>query len=65
MFFTVISQWAVFAIRNILENNLENQKLIQGLRRRGVSDDTMLREMGLRVEERDGSLLLRPLKKDP
>lgn len=64
MFFTVISQWAVFAIRNILENNPDNQKVIQGLRRRGVADDTMLREMGLRVEERDGSLLLRPLKKD-
>nr|XP_055046350.1 ataxin-10 [Misgurnus anguillicaudatus] len=60
-----ISQWAVFAIRNILENNPENQKLIQGLRRQGVADDTILREMGFRVEERDGSLLLRPLKKDP
>ncbi|KTG46630.1 hypothetical protein cypCar_00019486 [Cyprinus carpio] len=60
-----ISQWAVFAIRNILEHNLENQKLIQGLRRQGVADDSMLREMGFRVEERDGSLLLRPLKKDP
>uniref|UniRef100_A0A671MUT8 Ataxin-10 n=1 Tax=Sinocyclocheilus anshuiensis TaxID=1608454 RepID=A0A671MUT8_9TELE len=60
-----ISQWAVFAIRNILEHNLENQKLIQGLRRQGVTDDSMLREMGFRVEERDGSLLLRPLKKDP
>ncbi|XP_067283264.1 ataxin-10 [Pseudorasbora parva] len=60
-----ISQWAVFAIRNILEHNLENQKLIQSLRRQGVADDTMLRDMGLRVEERDGNLLLRPLKKDP
>ncbi|XP_026065466.1 ataxin-10 [Carassius auratus] len=59
-----ISQWAVFAIRNILEHNLENQKLIQGLRRQGVADDSMLREMGFRAEERDGSLLLRPLKKD-
>uniref|UniRef100_A0A8C1J297 Ataxin-10 n=1 Tax=Cyprinus carpio TaxID=7962 RepID=A0A8C1J297_CYPCA len=28
-----ISQWAVFSIRNIVEHNLENQKLIQGLRR--------------------------------
>ncbi|XP_059366463.1 ataxin-10-like [Carassius carassius] len=60
-----ISQWAVFAIRNILEHNLENQKLIQSLRRQGVADDTMLGEMSFRVEERDGSLLLRPLKKDP
>ncbi|XP_051546420.1 ataxin-10-like [Myxocyprinus asiaticus] len=60
-----ISQWAVFAIRILLEHNPENQTLIQGLRRQGVADDTMLREMGFRVEERDGSLLLRPLQKDP
>ncbi|XP_026858014.2 ataxin-10 isoform X1 [Electrophorus electricus] len=59
-----ISQWAVFAIRNILEHNLENQKLVQGLKRQGVADDSMLREMGFRVEQRDGSLLLRPLKKE-
>ncbi|XP_076861079.1 ataxin-10 isoform X2 [Brachyhypopomus gauderio] len=59
-----ISQWAVFAIRNILEHNVENQKLVQGLRRQAVADDSMLRDMGFRVEERDGSLLLRPLKKE-
>ncbi|TRY93135.1 hypothetical protein DNTS_016478 [Danionella cerebrum] len=60
-----ISQWAVFALRNILEHNQENQKLIQGLRRQGLADDTLVRDMGFRVEERDGSLLLRCLKKDP
>ncbi|KAL2102275.1 hypothetical protein ACEWY4_001443 [Coilia grayii] len=60
-----ISQWAVFAIRNILENNTENQQVIQTLRRQGVADDSALRDMGFRVEERDGNLLLRPVKKDP
>lgn len=60
----VISQWAVFAIRNILENNVENQKLVQGLRRQGVADDSILRELGFCVQERDGNLLLRPLKKE-
>lgn len=60
----VISQWAVFAIRNILEHNVENQKLVQGLRRQGVADDSVLRELGFCVQERDGSLLLRPLKKE-
>ncbi|MCI4389111.1 hypothetical protein PGIGA_G00093990 [Pangasianodon gigas] len=59
-----ISQWAVFAIRNILEHNVENQKLVQGLRRQGVADDSMLRELGFCVQERDGNLLLRPLKKE-
>ncbi|TSK13247.1 Ataxin-10 [Bagarius yarrelli] len=59
-----ISQWAVFALRNILEHNVENQKLIQSLKRQGVADDSMLREMGFCVQERDGNLLLRPLKKE-
>lgn len=61
---SVISQWAVFAIRNILEHNEENQKLVQGLRRQGVADDSVLQELGFCVQERDGSLLLRPLKKE-
>uniref|UniRef100_A0AAY4BM82 Ataxin-10 n=1 Tax=Denticeps clupeoides TaxID=299321 RepID=A0AAY4BM82_9TELE len=60
-----ISQWAVFAIRNILERNAENQSLVQALKRQGVADDSALREMGFQVEERDGSLLLRPLNKSP
>ncbi|XP_030644238.1 ataxin-10 [Chanos chanos] len=60
-----ISQWAVFAIRNILEQNPDNQLIVQGLKRQGVADDSVLREMGFRVEERDGSLLLKPIKKDP
>lgn len=60
----VISQWAVFAIHNILEHNVENQKLVQGMRRQGVVDDSMLRELGFYVQERDGNLLLRPLKKE-
>lgn len=60
----VISQWAVFAIRNILEHNVENQKLVQSMRRQGVADDSILRELGFCVQERDGSMLLRPLKKE-
>lgn len=61
----VISQWAVFAIRNIMENNVENQEVLQALKQQGVADDSALKEMGFRVEERDGGLLLRPVKKDP
>ncbi|KAF4079709.1 hypothetical protein AMELA_G00181340 [Ameiurus melas] len=59
-----ISQWAVFAIRNILEHNVENQKLVQDLRRQGMADDSILRDLGFCVQERDGNLLLRPLKKE-
>ena len=60
----VISQWAIFAIRNILENCVENQEVVQALKRQGVADDSILKEMGYKMEDRDGNMLLRPLKKD-
>lgn len=60
----VISQWAIFAIRNLLENNRQNQELVAALERRGTADYSALRELGFLVEERDGSLLLKPVKKD-
>ncbi|MEQ2187441.1 hypothetical protein GOODEAATRI_004722, partial [Goodea atripinnis] len=59
-----ISQWAIFAIRNLLENNLQNQELVAALERRGPVDYSALRELGFLVEERDGSLLLKPVVKD-
>ncbi|XP_037551600.1 ataxin-10 [Nematolebias whitei] len=59
-----ISQWAIFAVRNLLENNLQNQELVAGLERRGPADYSALRELGFLVEERDGSLLLKPVRKD-
>lgn len=60
-----ISQWAIFATWNILEHNLVNQELVAALERCGVADDSALRAMGLRVEERDGIMLLKPCSKDP
>ncbi|KAG5830664.1 hypothetical protein ANANG_G00313050 [Anguilla anguilla] len=59
-----ISQWAVFAIRILLEHNRENQEMVRALERRGVADDSALRDMGFRLEERDGTLLLKPLRRD-
>ncbi|XP_051247847.1 ataxin-10 [Dicentrarchus labrax] len=59
-----ISQWAIFAIRNLLEHNPQNQELVATLERRGTADYSALRELGFLVEERDGSLLLKPVRKD-
>uniref|UniRef100_A0A3B4U3B7 Ataxin-10 n=2 Tax=Seriola dumerili TaxID=41447 RepID=A0A3B4U3B7_SERDU len=59
-----ISQWAIFAIRNLLEHNTQNQELVADLERRGPADYSALRELGFLVEERDGSLLLKPVRKD-
>lgn len=60
----VISQWAIFTIRNLLEHNTQNQEVVADLERRGPVDYSALRELGFLVEERDGSLLLKPVKKD-
>lgn len=60
----VISQWAIFAIRNLLENNTQNQNLVASLEQRGTADYSALKELGFLVEERDGSLLLKPVRKD-
>uniref|UniRef100_A0A3B5R5W5 Ataxin-10 n=1 Tax=Xiphophorus maculatus TaxID=8083 RepID=A0A3B5R5W5_XIPMA len=59
-----ISQWGIFAIRNILENNQQNQELVAALERRGPVDYSVLRELGFLIEERDGSLLLKTVRKD-
>lgn len=60
----VISQWAIFAIRNLLEHNTQNQELVAALERRGTTDYSALKELGFLVEERDGSLLLKSVRKD-
>ncbi|XP_070709798.1 ataxin-10 [Pempheris klunzingeri] len=59
-----ISQWAIFAIRNLLEHNTQNQELVAALERRGTADYSALKELGLQVVERDGSLLLKPVRRD-
>ncbi|XP_015208784.2 ataxin-10 [Lepisosteus oculatus] len=59
-----ISQWAIFAVRNMLDQNEQNQEVLRALEGHGVADDSALREMGFRLEDRDGSLLLRPVTKD-
>uniref|UniRef100_A0A3Q3VN79 Ataxin-10 n=1 Tax=Mola mola TaxID=94237 RepID=A0A3Q3VN79_MOLML len=59
-----IGQWAIFAIRNLLEHNRQNQELVATLERQGSADYSALRELGYMVEEREGSLLLKPVRKD-
>lgn len=59
-----ISQWAIFAIRNLLDNNCENQKVVASLEKQGAADYSALRALGFEVEDRDGGLLLKPVRKD-
>ncbi|KAM9311485.1 ataxin-10 [Gastrophryne carolinensis] len=58
-----LNQWAIYAIRNLTENNEKNQELIAKLERQGLADTSMLKSMGLHVEERDGKLVLKSTKK--
>lgn len=59
----VVSQWAVFTIRVLTEQNPENQEVISQMERQGVADTAMLDSMGLRVEERNGKLYVKSQEK--
>ncbi|XP_040295066.1 ataxin-10 isoform X2 [Bufo bufo] len=59
-----LNQWAVYAIRNLTEHNEKNQELIASMERQGLADTALLENMGLHVEERDGKLVLKSVKKN-
>ena len=48
-----ICQWAIFAIRNLLENNKENQKIVSSMDPRGLADSSRLRQFGVEAVELD------------
>ena len=55
-----VRQWAVFALRNLCEDNLENQEVVAGVQLRGVEDrGGVLEEMGLEIELDGGKPRLR------
>lgn len=58
-----ICQWAIFAIRNILENNKANQDVVSGMDPRGLADTSRLRQFGVQAVELDGGRIkLVPIK---
>jgi len=61
----LIKEWSVWAIRNVCENNAENQELIRSYVRLGVTQPSILENSGLVVEdEGDSGLKLRPAGKE-
>ena len=48
-----IREQAILAIRNMLENNLENQELVRSMEARQVVDEVVLDEIGIeaRIDE--------------
>lgn len=43
----LIKEWSILAIRNICEDNLENQELVKSLTKAGDAASPLLKEMGL------------------
>ncbi|XP_074681727.1 ataxin-10 isoform X1 [Strix aluco] len=60
-----VNQWAVYAIRNLTEQNERNQDLIAQMEEKGLADNSTLESMGLETEKRDDKLILRSVKKKP
>ncbi|XP_057661484.1 ataxin-10 [Diorhabda carinulata] len=57
-----IIQWCIFAIRNLCENNPENQKMIGGLQKKGTVSSSVLEEFGLTLQgDNDTQLKIVPL----
>lgn len=46
-------QWIILAIRNLCEENLENQEIIRNSTKIGVMDNAILKEMGLTLQENE------------
>nr|XP_039254959.1 ataxin-10-like [Styela clava] len=58
-----MQQWALFAIRNLCENNAANQTEIKKLEKLGMADSPVLRDMGIAaVQDKDGNLRLEQQK---
>lgn len=60
-----MSQWAVYAILNLTEQNEQNQALIAQMEQKGLADSSALERMGLEIKQRDDKLILRSVRKKP
>ncbi|XP_052546657.1 ataxin-10 isoform X1 [Tympanuchus pallidicinctus] len=60
-----LNQWAVYAIRNLTEQNERNQQLIAQMEEKGLADNSALESMGLQIEKQDEKLILRSARKKP
>lgn len=61
----VLTQWVVYAIRNLTEGNSQNQDLIAKMEEQGLADASLLKKMGFEVEKRGDKLVLRATSDTP
>ena len=45
-----ISQWVIFAIRNVLKGNPENQAVVSSINKHGKMDKNLLEEVGVQIQ---------------
>ena len=51
-----IRQWAIFTIRNLCDNNLDNQRLISQLDHKGLANDAVKEQLGIDCNLVDGKI---------
>ncbi|XP_069345624.1 ataxin-10 [Eulemur rufifrons] len=55
-----LTQWVVYAVRNLTEDNSENQDFIANMEDQGLADASLLKKIGFEVEKRGEKLILKP-----
>ncbi|KYB26544.1 Ataxin-10-like Protein [Tribolium castaneum] len=58
-----IMQWVILAVRNLCENNMENQKIIAELHQQGTVSSSVLQELGVTLES-DGDRAIKIVSLD-
>ena len=60
-----LREWAVVAVRNVLENNLENQKLVEQLEAKQPIQTGALQNLGMKVSlGKNGEVSVKPISED-
>ncbi|XP_077025282.1 ataxin-10 [Tamandua tetradactyla] len=60
-----MTQWVVYAVRNLTEDNSQNQDLIAKMEDQGLADPSLLKKMGFEVEKRGEKLILKSTSEAP
>uniref|UniRef100_A0A8C9DKS5 Ataxin-10 n=1 Tax=Prolemur simus TaxID=1328070 RepID=A0A8C9DKS5_PROSS len=60
-----LTQWVVYAVRNLTEDNSENQDFIANMEDQGLADASLLKKIGFEVEKRGEKLILKSTSETP
>uniref|UniRef100_A0A2I3RDE5 Ataxin 10 n=4 Tax=Hominidae TaxID=9604 RepID=A0A2I3RDE5_PANTR len=60
-----LTQWVIYAIRNLTEDNSQNQDLIAKMEEQGLADASLLKKVGFEVEKKGEKLILKSTRDTP